>query len=228
MSLYPPTVVIPVYVVFTTVGVTLTALRYYARLVRAKSVLGPDDYLITFGAAINVACTGIQVYNALKGTGGNAITDQDALARIEASRKVDFVMVFIEKFGFGAVKLSLLFFYKRIFDVLPAFHRANNIAIAIVSAWIAGFAIADLTICRSELWRQWTWDQSENAQKCGDKGLLLLLFAITSFLTDLMVLGLPFFILPKLQMARRAKWGAATVFLLGFTYVASLSWLTRN
>lgn len=215
-ELYPPTVTIPVYAVFTAVGVVLTVLRFWARTSYTKQKLGVDDWLIAGGVFIVCACAGIQFYNALEGTGGEAIDDDDAAAAAIASKKVDFTMVLIEKPAFGAIKLSLLFFYKRVFGIWPSFNKANMVLMWIIIAWVIAFVVADLSICGDKLQYYFMLDQSYARGHCADKGLLLLMFAITSVLTDIMVLSLPFIYIRRLQMAPQKKWATSLVFLLGF------------
>lgn len=215
MSWYPPEVTIPVYAVFTAVGIGLTALRFWSRISFSKQKVGFDDWLILVGLCFVCACSAIQFYNAIHGTGGAAISDKDDARRQETSHKVNLTMIIIEKPGFGAIKLSLLFFYKRIFNIWPSFRRANNIMIVIIVLWTFAFAFADLLICKERLYLQWAADQTEPKEYCGDKGLLLLMFAITSVITDLMVLLLPFAYIRRLQMPKQKKWAAMLIFFLG-------------
>jgi hypothetical protein len=216
MTLYPPPVTIPVYTVFTGVAIILTGVRFWARACYTKARLGVDDWLIAVGVFIVSACCGIQLYNALKGTGGEAVKAGDSEARAIASKQVDFTMILIEKPAFGAIKLSLLFFYKRIFGVWRSFVRINTVLIWIVSLWSVSFVIADLSLCGTKLHYQFLLDQEPAREQCGDKGLVLLMFAITSFLTDLAVLSFPFFFIKRLQMPPEKKLATALVFLLGF------------
>lgn len=215
MSWYPPSVTIPVYAVFTAVGIALTALRFWSRISFSKQKIGIDDWLVLVGLGFVCACSSIQFYNAIHGTGGAAISDKDDAQRQETSHKINLTMIVIEKPGFGAIKLSLLFFYKRIFNIWPSFRRANNILIWIIIFWTISFALADLLICKDKLHLQWAADQSIPKGYCGDKGLLLLMFAITSVLTDLMVLLLPFAYVSRLQMPKQKKWAAMFIFFLG-------------
>lgn len=215
MSWYPPEVTIPVYAVFTAVGMGLTALRFWSRISFSKQQIGLDDWFIIGGLVFVCACSSIQFYNAIDGTGGSAITEKDDEKRQITSHKMNLIMIVIEKPAFGFIKLSLLFFYKRIFNIWPSFRHANNILIWVIVLWTASFALADLVICRDKLYLEWGIDQTKAKAYCGDKGLLLLMFAITSVLTDMMVLILPFVYVSRLQMAKQKKWAAMIIFLLG-------------
>lgn len=82
MSYYPPSTVVPIYSVFMGVAIALTGLRFWVRLSYARISLGIDDYLLLFGLAVSITCNGIQYYNALKGTGGEAIKDPKEMSQM--------------------------------------------------------------------------------------------------------------------------------------------------
>ena len=214
--MYPPRVAVPVYAVFTAVALLLTCLRFWARIHYTKGKPGRDDWFAAGGMFIILACAGIQFYNAFEGTGGEAIRPEDAEARAITSKKVDFTMVLIEKPAFGAIKLSLLFFYRRVFGVWGSFKVAYKVIAGIIVAWTVAFVIADLSICGDKLPYYFMLDQSHARAHCGDKGVLLLMFAITSVVTDILVLGLPFIYLRRLQMPPQKKWATGIVLFLGF------------
>ncbi|CAG9987080.1 unnamed protein product [Clonostachys byssicola] len=215
MSFYPFSVTIPVYVIFTAVGILLTALRFWTRVALTRQHLGADDWFIAGGVVILMACTALQCLNALHGTGGEAVSTEDAVERAVTAHKINFIMVVIEKPAFGAIKLSLLFFYRRIFTVRRSFRLANNILIVIIILWTVAFVLSDLLICGTKLSLSFDANQKLAAAHCGDKGLMLLLFAITSFVTDVSVLIVPLFYIRGLQMPKQQKWGAGLIFLLG-------------
>ncbi|KAI0972216.1 hypothetical protein F4678DRAFT_54375 [Xylaria arbuscula] len=216
MSYYPPSTVIPIYSVFMGVAIALTGLRLWVRLSFARTNLGIDDYLLLFGLVIAITCNGIQYYNSLKGTGGEAIEDPNEMTRmVIISHQIDWAMIVIEKAGFGAIKLSILFFYRRIFNVWGSFRRVNNALIWIVFIWTVVFTVADVLICGAHPELIWGFDQTIALDRCGNRGALLLAFSVTSVATDLPVLGLPFFYISRLQMAANKKWATSFVFFLG-------------
>lgn len=124
-------------------------------------------------------------------------------------------MIVIEKPGFGFVKLSLLFFYRRLFGHWESFRRWNNGLIWIVSLWTVAFFVADLLLCGAHPELQWGLDQRLAATGCGDKGALLIAFAATSVVTDAAVLVLPLPYVGRLRLGRGKKVAACGVFLLG-------------
>ncbi|KAI1113964.1 hypothetical protein F5Y14DRAFT_462088 [Nemania sp. NC0429] len=216
MSYYAPSTVIPIYSVFMGVAIALTGLRLWVRLSYARAPLGTDDYLLLFGLAVSITCNGIQYYNALKGTGGEAIKDPDEMTQmVVIAHQIDWAMVVIEKAGFGAIKLSILCFYRRIFGVWDSFRRANNALLWIVFAWAVVFTLADVLICGAHPELIWGFDQTIPLNRCGNRGALLLAFSVTSVATDLPILGLPFFYISRLQMARSKKVATSLVFFIG-------------
>ncbi|KAK3368418.1 hypothetical protein B0H63DRAFT_76076 [Podospora didyma] len=222
MTLYPPSTTIPVYAVFTGVGIALTSLRFWVRLCYSpqpyprRNKLYLDDYFILLGLLVVCACTGIQFYNAIHGGSGEAISDKAHMAAVLVELKVDFSMIVIEKIAFGAIKLSLLFLYRRIFGFCwPSFRHLNNALIWIIALWSLSFFFADLLLCGAHPELQVGLDQALARDGCGDKGALLIAFAATSVLTDLMVLALPLPYIWRLPLRRTKKVMASVVFLLG-------------
>lgn len=215
MTIYPPSTVIPVYAVLTGVGIILTCLRFWVRTSHTSSTLGADDILIFVGVTVVAACTAIQLYNAVDGTGGEAVSAEDKESRALIAHKVNYAMTVIEKVAFGAIKLSLLLFYRRIFGVWPSFRRLNNGLMVFISLWALLFILGDLLICGKDVALGVGLDQTKALHACGDKGILLIAFAASSILTDALVLGLPLFYIRRLQMTTRKKIAAGLALFLG-------------
>ncbi|KAG8164625.1 hypothetical protein KVR01_004900 [Diaporthe batatas] len=224
MTLYPPSTVIPIYAVLTGFGILLTCLRFWARMRHTSrtsstsSRVGADDILIVAGVLVTAACAAIQFYNAVDGTGGEAISSADADARALVAHRINYAMIVIEKGAFGAIKLSLLLSYRRIFGVCRGFRRLNNSLLALIALWTLAFVLADLLICGRDVTVQLALDQTRALHACGDKGVLLIAFAASSILTDALVLGVPLLYVRQLQMAANKKLAAAFVFFLGTVY----------
>lgn len=219
MSFYPPSVIIPVYAVFTTIGIILLGLRLWVRITLSPVGLGKDDALSIASVVFVASCTAIQLWNASAGTGGNAIDEHFRIEQIETAAKVNAAQGVIEVLAVGTIKLSLLFFYRRIFGILPSFSRINLASIWLIGIWTLVFFVAQMAICGDRMSYLWNYDQTLARGYCGSKANLLLVFAITSVLTDLLVLGLPIIYLRKVQMPPQKKWAASVIFLLGAVYV---------
>lgn len=177
--------------------------------------LSLDDFFILLGLVVVICCTGIQFHNAIDGLGGEAASGRVSKAKILVEHKIDFSMIVIEKIAFGAIKLSLLCFYHRMFGFWPSFRRINFVTLGVVAAWAVSFFVADLLLCGSHPEYQWAVDQTMAKKECGDKGALLIAFAATSVVTDLAVLVLPLMYVRKLQLRPRKKIAASLIFLLG-------------
>ncbi|PSN75397.1 hypothetical protein BS50DRAFT_628590 [Corynespora cassiicola Philippines] len=203
MSYCTPSTSIWIYAIFTGVAMFLTGLRFL------------DDLFIIIGVLISCICTGIQVYNALHGSAGNAVSHDTAEMQVLIARKVDYTMIVIEKPAFGAIKLSLLFLYRRICGAWPSFRQTNNALIILVLMWTVSYILADFFICGIHIHLNWSIDGMKSREMCGDKGALLVSFAASSVVTDLMVLALPLFYIQRLHIQRGEKIGASFIFLLG-------------
>ncbi|KAF2727217.1 hypothetical protein EJ04DRAFT_517402 [Polyplosphaeria fusca] len=220
MPLYAPSVIIPIYAVFTAIGIILTLLRFYVRTsvsrnAHSRNPFGLDDLFISIGLLITLTCSAIQFYNATNSNQGKAYTSAMKAPQRIIGMRIEFAMTVIEKPAFGAIKLSLLFFYRRIFGHWPSFQKVNNALVVIIVIWVMGFVFADLFICGSHLEYYYALNQALGKAHCGSKGLALVLFAFTSVITDLFVVSLPLFYIRRLQLRRSKRIAACVVFLLG-------------
>lgn len=172
VNLYSETTVIAVVTVLTTVGIALTGLRFWVRLsssfAKPAAALGPDDWLVALAAVFVSACAAFVIYGAVDGAAGNATTGASARARIE--HRADFALVVVEKIAFGAVKLSLLFFFRRIFGVWASFRRINDVLIAFVGLWALAYFLAAVFICGKRPDLFWADDQQLARAHCANEG----------------------------------------------------------
>jgi len=220
MPLYDPSIIIPIYAVFLAIGLMLTILRFIVRLFISRkpyprNPFRLDDLFVCIGLFIVTACTSIQFYNSIHGNGGKATSTDTKAREAIIEYKVDFIMLVIEKPAFGAIKLSLLFFYRTIFSSFTSFQRINRALMVVIATWIFGFMLADIFLCGVHPGYHWILDQKPNRARCGDKGLLLIVFAATSVVTDALVVGLPLLYLRRLQLRRNKRIAAYGIFLLG-------------
>ncbi|KAK6193491.1 hypothetical protein LQW54_012407 [Pestalotiopsis sp. IQ-011] len=105
----------------------------------------------------------MQYYNTIYGMGGGvAESPVNAAEEIIASRKIDWCMIVIEKPAFGFIKLSILFFYRRIFGIWPNVRHLNTFLIGLVAAWTLAFLVADLLLCGVHPELNWAYDQRDS------------------------------------------------------------------
>lgn len=229
---YPPEVNIPVYAVFAFVAIFLTALRFHTRIRAAASNneragLGIDDWLIVGAVLFLLGCTGNQIWNSILGTGGTQVSEDDMLDAGVNSRTADFIQIILERGCFLCVKLSLLFFYNRIFYIWKSFRIINVSFMILLIIWTIAFTIATFTICGKHLHVFFFHEREPAQQHCGDLGALLFMYALTAFITDIGVLALPLFYMRKLQMPGHTKAATSLVFVLGGSYVLPLNFRYR-
>ncbi|PVH91257.1 hypothetical protein DM02DRAFT_664184 [Periconia macrospinosa] len=222
MLLYPPSIVMPIYGIFTAIGIMLTFLRFFVRASisrtrHTRNPFGLDDLFILVGLVIVCTCAAIQFYKSIHGNGGEATSSTTKAHEAIVEYKIDFAMLVIEKPAFGAIKLSLLLFYRGIFGHWSSFQKINNWLMALIMAWTLSFMLADLFLCGAHPEYQWILDQKPNRARCGDKGLLLILFGLTSVITDALVVGLLLLYLRRLRLRFSKRFAAYGVFLLGGT-----------
>jgi hypothetical protein len=115
--------------------------------------------------------------------------------------------------GLTLIKLSVLFFFRRIFRV-RAFIIANNIVIGLTVAWGISytFALAFQCVPVSTLWDKL---ESEYGNHCVMVLPFYLSFAFSDLILDVIIFILPIPHLWNLVMPTRQKVGVATIFLLG-------------
>ena len=121
--------------------------------------------------------------------------------------KIDYAVLIFEKVTYSTIKLSVLFFFRRIFGKNETFRIVNNILIAVITIWGLTFLFTDAFICGAD---------SHLGHPCAANSWVSLWFAITDVISDIMILALPYPMIRKLQMARREKIGLSAIFLLGF------------
>ena len=134
----------------------------------------------------------------------------------------------------GFVKLSFMFFYQRIFRPSDSKHfdRIMFTVVAIVVAWTVAFFFAQMFACGVHFDYLWTTFPNQlNHGQCVKTLIMQNAFAISDFITDLIVLVFPLplvrLINPpdhcrvdhlqiwKLRLSRSRKLGVTGIFLLG-------------
>ena len=112
----------------------------------------------------------------------------------------------IEKVTYSAIKLSVLFLYRRIFGVNQTFRKITDSLIVLVVIWGLTFLFLESFICVSA---------GASSLSCVGQEWTLLWFAITEVMGDIVILSLPYPRIRRLQMSRRDKIGLTGIFALG-------------
>ncbi|KAL6704157.1 hypothetical protein ACN47E_008717 [Coniothyrium glycines] len=200
-------------------------LRFWSRT-KSKVRFGPDDALIipavicVIGLAVTMII-GTQVGDMAQhqtnewGPNGEPIYTK-TLANYE---KANYALQLLPLASLGFSKLSVLFFYRRIFYVYPRFLMVNTVLIVIVAGWAVSFFFATLFQCRTP---KTLWTTFEFARhNCVDTLPFYYAVSITGFITDLAILVSPLPVIHQLQMPLKNRIAVACILLLGAVVCAA-------
>ncbi|KAH8897475.1 hypothetical protein GQ53DRAFT_803414 [Thozetella sp. PMI_491] len=113
-------------------------------------------------------------------------------SKTNVAGKVQFASVLILPLALGLIKLSVLFFYMRIFTV-TATSITYKLLVALnvlVSMWAVGFFLANLFQCRLDTWAMWTTTK-DLQMHCPGSMYYSLALGITDFSADLIIICIP-------------------------------------
>ncbi|KAF4537468.1 Plasma membrane protein pth11-like protein [Lasiodiplodia theobromae] len=126
----------------------------------------------------------------------------------------------MQPLAIGFIKLSFLFFYRRIFFVYNSFQVVSLVLVAITAAWIIAFFFGFTFACGTNFATNWA-SLAEIGEKCGFGFMATVVYAILDAVLDFIILVLPFPWIWKLQMPAIRKLQVCGVFMLGGVAVAS-------
>ena len=120
------------------------------------------------------------------------IRNLPAFSPLTESTQLGWASILISVPALGFIKLSFLFFYKRIFcaSFTSALSIATTIMIVIVSGWSLSFFLSFLFACRGDF-SVWGSSLANIASHCINTETLLLALAISDFLTDIIIIVMP-------------------------------------
>ena len=93
--------------------------------------------------------------------------------------------------AYGCIKLSVLFFYRRIFvkGTSRAFDIVTKASIGITAAWMIIFFLLQLFMCGGHI--DWNWGPFIELEKCLDGFTYNNAFFISDLIADVLVICLP-------------------------------------
>ena len=106
--------------------------------------------------------------------------------------KLEYTIFLLHTLAQGFIKLSVIIFYRRIFCVgkQPWFSTATVAMVVVVSVWTVAFFFANAFSCRTNFSAYWS--PLEVLQtRCINTLQELLAFAISDFITDILILCMP-------------------------------------
>ncbi|KAI4146133.1 MAG: hypothetical protein LQ340_006034 [Diploschistes diacapsis] len=201
--------------VMTMLAVVPVLLRFRVRSNQNLS-LGPDDWLMipaligTLGSAIAMyiatAEGGLGLHTPIGPDGAPDFTDATVIFL-----KASFVTLLTQIVTFSCTKLSVIFFYRRIF-VGIVFNIASWTLITIVLLWSVGYFFANLFECKPI---EANWVANGVSSTCVDELTMYISESWTDVFTDVLILSLPLPMIWKLHMTTARKLALCGVFLLG-------------
>ncbi|KAI0802500.1 hypothetical protein GGR55DRAFT_700984 [Xylaria sp. FL0064] len=216
-----PAAIIAIGAVFAALPTLFVALRFYCRLRVTKAGLAADDWLMLSALILNIGMGLMLIIGAsLHGLGQPTpqgwepkdyfwVTD-DAEVLTE---KIFFAFILTQNFAFGFAKLSILYFYRRIFYT-RTFKIVTSVMIVVVGIWAVGFFFAYLFRCGTNFWALWA-PLKFLIEYCYDSKPLFYTLAISDVITDFVILSLPLFWVWRLNMSIAKRFALSGVFLLG-------------
>ncbi|KAI4117834.1 MAG: hypothetical protein LQ345_002020 [Seirophora villosa] len=138
------------------------------------------------------------------------------LTAYEKCRYVDEVFTTL---NCGVVKISILFFYRRLFPVRP-FKIASGIMLAVVASWAISFTSAMVAQC-SPPYHFWTEFEKDYPQHCIQVQVMYLGLAYSDLILDVLVLALPIPTVASLHLPWKTKIKVLDVLMLGSVVLAS-------
>ncbi|POS70126.1 integral membrane protein [Diaporthe helianthi] len=218
---YPQSVLIGTSVLFVIVPIVAVALRFYSRSI-IGAPLAIDDWITIPAAAI---CVGLSVNQLIATTLGGLGTHQDLVDgqlahtnQLLVYEKTKYTFHVLGTIGLGVIKLSVLFFYRRVFAI-RAFYIVNNIFIGLTVAWTVAITFALAFQCYP-IHLFWDLFESEYAEHCVNVTQLYIAVAISDMVLDILIFLLPIPHLWTLKMPLRRKLAVCGVFLTGSIVVA--------
>ncbi|KAI9373482.1 hypothetical protein BJX61DRAFT_381810 [Aspergillus egyptiacus] len=200
-------------------SVVAIVLRFTARVILRNGLLA-DDWAIIAALVCIGGSTGLSVAGGTMGGGRHiwAVSLEDLMQLY----RLLFSYTFIYASSCTCTRVSILFFYRRIFSPMESWLK-----IAIGFAWALTFSypimiwVTMSTSCRpvSFFWTQFSGTEGT----CIDINMFFLAAGIINMLNDVVILIIPFPRLVRLQMTSRKKVGICGIMAVGiFVCVASI------
>ncbi|KAI1178142.1 hypothetical protein F4777DRAFT_595229 [Nemania sp. FL0916] len=216
-----PADVIAIGAVFSVLAAIPVALRFYCHLRVTRSGLGVDDWLIlaAFVLALGMGLALIigAAIHALaqpspQGQGPDDYYWVTNDAEIK-TQQIFWAFLLVQTWAFGLAKLSVLFFYRRIFPS-KAFGIITVILIVFITSCSIAFFFAFLFHCGTYFEANWA-PLGYLVQHCWTTTPLTDTLTVTDVVTDVFILSLPVYWVSKLNMPWTKRLAVISVFLLG-------------
>lgn len=203
-------------VVCSTIAGVAVVLRLIAKYLKAG--FAGDDWLIILALLSFFTSEGLCIWGLFAGGKGETVeemayamaTGRIGVGNIEVYLKslyISFVFYFVTV---AAIKMSILWFYRRIFAI-ESFRRVALISMVVVVIWFLGAELTNILVC---LPVQSFWNPTVKGH-CLNFDLFFLVIGIIETVIDLFILILPVPVISTIQLPPRSKIMLYGIFLLG-------------
>ncbi|KAH6673517.1 hypothetical protein B0J14DRAFT_50180 [Halenospora varia] len=206
---------ISVSVVLPVVAALFVLLRLYARRSRGAKI-GADDYWILVALFISVTGSIPYIVGACLGGIGQHIKDID-WPTATVGGKMLFAFQFFYLFAVAAVKVSVIYFYRRVFTSSNTFRKVTNGMLIFVLLWTIAFFFATVF----QAWPvSWNWT---GVGKPIQYNIMYYATCATEIAADLVILCLPIPMIKSLHLSKTRRWTVMGIFGLGgFCVIAAV------
>ncbi|KAM0458089.1 hypothetical protein ACHAO4_002814 [Trichoderma viride] len=193
--------------VFVFIALFIVGLRLFARFMSGAK-LWWDDYLILFSVPQGIGMLVIQGLYAPMGV-GRPITE--TLPNLVIILQLTLSYALIYTLCISTVKLSVLFFYLRVF---PNKHMrvATKIVIAAISVWALANILMFLLLCHPFAA---SYNPALPGGKCGNQVSAFIAVGVYNIISDFVVLTLPLRTIWTLNTKKQMKLSLTAIFLVG-------------
>ncbi|CAI7665742.1 unnamed protein product [Penicillium glandicola] len=243
MTYTTPAACIAISILFPVLGIIVVGLRRYTTK-RANLPLWIDDCLTIPALVLEFIIAALLIWGAatdslgrelplspIPGPDGYLFTTSDQQIRLQQAcrypslsmsrinfEKIQYFVDIATVLAFGSTKLSILFFYRRVFCdsrvVRTVFDMVTRGTIVLTIVWTIAFTFGSIFLCGAHPSYAWA-PVAVVAEKCHVQTTFLEAHAVSDLILDVWIWSLP---LPKifsLHMTMRRKSALATVFLVG-------------
>ncbi|KAI1127422.1 hypothetical protein F5Y10DRAFT_292813 [Nemania abortiva] len=188
-------------------------LRFGLKIFRRQAIQGPD-WMCLFSAAIFIASSGLVINFILNVSQFHEFDLDFSLGVVESTNRATLIYITEILFGFGitSIKLSILWFYYKLFSIDQKLRRVI-IAVTIVS--ILWFIVGTLVIVLQCVPIRLYWETFGSPEYCLSYPRLLFGYELTNLFVDVAILCIPTTVVWKLQLPRAKKVTFTFIFLLG-------------
>lgn len=208
-------------ILLSTIGILVVGTRLYARFYITKAP-GVDDLLIVGALISGIASSVLVIIGNTKYYSGHHVWDIPPDTAVGHRLNVWLSQLFFT-IALSCVKVSVLLFYRRLsVSFSRTFIIATWVGIAYNVAYLLGFILTLLLLCRPLAAYWLTFDQTwprTHAYSCGSEQIAEPLSALFSVIGDFYSAMLPMILVSRLSMPKKQKRALHLLFSLAFLVV---------